>query len=93
MKNAFQVLQFEPVPDKPHLVRLVGPPYKPADPNCRHLTIPIDKDTGTVSPLVIKRVLTKFQIEHSNFLQALHDSKLATLETPAKKRPTGSDNN
>jgi len=93
MKKAFQILQFDPVPGKPHLVRLVGPPYKPADPNCRHLTVPIDKKTGLVSPLVTQRVLAKFQIEHSNFIQALHDSKLETLETPARKRPTGSDSN
>ena len=91
MKRAFQVLQFEPVPDKPHLIRLVGAPYKPTDPNCRHLTVPIDRNTGIVSPLVIKRVLAKFQIEDPNFIQALNDSKLETMETPGRKRPTGTD--
>jgi hypothetical protein len=92
MKKCFQVLQLEPPSDKPHFVRLIGPPYKPADPNCRHLTVPIDQSTGSVSPLVIKRVLAKFQIEHSDFIQALQESKLETMETLPKKRPTGSDN-
>jgi hypothetical protein len=91
MKKAFQVLQFEPVPDKPHLVRLVGAPYKPTDPNCPHLTVPVNKETRIVSPLVIKRVLAKFQIQDLNFIQALNDSKLETMESLVKRRPTGTE--
>jgi len=91
MKKAFQVLQGEPAPDKPHLIRLVGPPYKPTDPNCRSLTVPVNRDTGMVAPLVIKRVLAKFQIEQPNFIQALNDAKIEIMEIPVPKRPTGSE--
>jgi len=91
MKRAFQVLQFEPNPGKPHLIRLVGAPYRPTEPNCPSLTVPIDRTTGMVSPLVIKRVLAKFKIEHPNFSQAFNDSKLETMENPVRKRPTGTE--
>ena len=91
MKAAFQILPGEPIIGKPYFVRLIGPPYRPKDPNCRNLIVPTDNRGTTVCPLVIRQVLNKFQIKGADFVQALNDSKLETMAVPVKKRPTGSE--
>ncbi len=72
-------------------MRLVGSPYKPTDPNCRHLAVPFDEKTSKVSPLVLRQVLIKFQIPYADFMQALEDSRVESIASRVRKRPTGSE--
>ena len=89
MKQAFQVLVWEPSADKPRRVRLVGSPYRPSEPNCRHLDVPFDEHTRKVSPLVIRQVLNKFQIAPVEFVEAARNYKVEPIEIHTRKRPSG----
>lgn len=91
MKKHFQILVWEPSASEPAKVRLVGPPYKPGDPNCRHLAVPINKQTNRVSPLVLRHVIEKFQIEVKDFLQSVQETVVAEMPLPSKKVHTGSE--
>jgi hypothetical protein len=89
MKESFQVLVWDPTANKPWFIKLVGSPYKPADPNCRHLDVPFDRQTRKVCPLVLRQVLNKFHIEIVDFVQALADySTVEKIPVEIRKKPT-----
>ena len=70
IKDHFQILG-DRIRANPKYLRCVGPPYKPEDPSCKSVDVPTHGVNYTlIAPLVILRVLRKFEITEEAFKEA-----------------------
>jgi hypothetical protein len=92
LKSHFSI-NWEPT-DEGYKIRFVGPPYIETDAACRALSvIAHDRGKGSqlrLSPLVIRRVLSKFEIPEDRFQEAysLSTKRVTPISpTPPKQAP------
>jgi hypothetical protein len=79
MKNRFGILSEDFEGDPPKF-RLIGPPYDPTDPMCRSIVVPTHNLGGyRVSPLVLRQIINKFELDISEFMDGVEHPDVAVL--------------
>jgi hypothetical protein len=76
MRDCFEVYADALSNDPPYSVRFIARPYNSFVPGCRSLKIMAHNRGTRVSPLAIKHLLKKFEINESEFLAALNAPSL-----------------
>jgi hypothetical protein len=85
MRDCFEVYVDALSNDPPYSVRFVARPYNSFVPGCRSLKIMAHNRGTKVSPLAIKQILKKFEVNESEFLAALDAPPL--FSTVRKEQP------
>jgi hypothetical protein len=86
MRDAFSIVS-EPSEENPKLIRLMGPPYNPFDPNCRATSVTGHAGGTRLCPQHILAVLKKFDITPTQFLDALEGQEPAPPSSPSSTKP------